>query len=172
MFEAAEHARDGDVAYFRALAPAELDSLVIAKDEDGRSLLHTAAAGGHLELLELLAGAGAARVASKADDEVCFFGGGRGLRAMCLHVCLSATHIHQSNILKTTLHFQLNKQTNKQGWTPLHSAASAGHEKAVAALLRLGAAVDAANSGGQTALHYAVRFVDLAPFLLLHLLFH
>jgi ankyrin repeat protein len=123
MFEAAEHARDGDVAYFRALAPAELDSLVIAKDEDGRSLLHTAAAGGHLELLELLAGAGAARVASKADDEVCFLGGGRGLRAMCLHVCLSATHIHQSNILKTTLHFQ-TKQTNKQ--TGLDAAALGG----------------------------------------------
>lgn len=43
-----------------------------------------------------------------------------------------------------------------QGWTPLHSAVSSGREKVVATLLELGAEVDAANSGGQTPLHYAV----------------
>lgn len=44
-----------------------------------------------------------------------------------------------------------------QGWTPLQSAVSCGHEEVVALLLRLGADVGAANSGGRTALHYAVR---------------
>jgi ankyrin repeat protein len=44
-----------------------------------------------------------------------------------------------------------------QGWTPLMSAVSASREAAAAALLAAGAAVDAKNSSGQTALHYAVR---------------
>lgn len=44
-----------------------------------------------------------------------------------------------------------------QGWSPLHSAASAGHERIVTALLALGAATDATTSSGQTPLHYAVR---------------
>jgi hypothetical protein len=70
MFEAAGHARDGDVAYFKALTPGELSSLVVGRDEDGRTLFHTAAANGHLELLELLAGSGATKVAEKQDDEV------------------------------------------------------------------------------------------------------
>lgn len=43
-----------------------------------------------------------------------------------------------------------------QGWTPLHSAVSSGQEKTVAALLQFGASPDTTNSGGQTALHYAV----------------
>lgn len=70
MFEAAERARDGDVAYFRSLTPQELSSLIVGRDEDGRTLFHTAAANGHLELLELLAGSGATKVADKQDDEV------------------------------------------------------------------------------------------------------
>lgn len=70
MFEAADHARSGDVAYFRGLTPSELTSLIVGRDEDGRTLFHTAAANGHLELLELLAGSGAAKVANKQDDEV------------------------------------------------------------------------------------------------------
>ena len=44
-----------------------------------------------------------------------------------------------------------------QGWTPLHSAVSAGHAEAAELLLKHGAPVGAANSGGRTALHYAVR---------------
>eukprot|EP00878_Enallax_costatus_P005823 GHUV01006110.1.p1 GENE.GHUV01006110.1~~GHUV01006110.1.p1 ORF type:complete len:117 (+),score=22.20 GHUV01006110.1:378-728(+) len=70
MFEAADHARKGDVAYFRGLTAAELTSLIVGRDEDGRTLFHTAAANGHLELLELLAGFGATKVANKQDDEV------------------------------------------------------------------------------------------------------
>jgi hypothetical protein len=70
MYEASARARVGDVPYFGGLAPAELEFLVTAKDEDGRTLLHTAAANGHLQLLQLLANAGAGKVANKQDDEV------------------------------------------------------------------------------------------------------
>ena len=70
MFEAAVKARDGDLGYFQALPTPELSSLLVGRDEDGRTLLHTAAAAGHLELLQLLIAAGAAKVASKHDDEV------------------------------------------------------------------------------------------------------
>jgi len=45
-----------------------------------------------------------------------------------------------------------------QGWTPLHSAVSAGHEGIVDLLITNGADVNAANSGGRTSLHYAVEF--------------
>jgi hypothetical protein len=78
MFEASARARAGDVPYFGTLAPGELEFLVAGKDEDGRTLLHTAAANGHLELLELLARAGAGKVVNKADDEVRGRGAGRG----------------------------------------------------------------------------------------------
>lgn len=43
-----------------------------------------------------------------------------------------------------------------QGWSPLHSAASAGHEGIVDLLVANGANVNATNSGGRTPLHYAV----------------
>ena len=46
-----------------------------------------------------------------------------------------------------------------QGWTPLHSAVSAGHTDIVQALISGGADVNAANSSGQTPLHYAVSFI-------------
>ena len=44
-----------------------------------------------------------------------------------------------------------------QGWSPLHSAVSAGHDDVVQRLLSVGADVAAQTSGGQTPLHYAVR---------------
>lgn len=70
MYDAAVKAREGDVQYFQNMPAAELNSLLVGRDEDGRTLLHTAAAQGHLKLLQLLIDAGAAKVASKHDDEV------------------------------------------------------------------------------------------------------
>ena len=42
-----------------------------------------------------------------------------------------------------------------QGWTPLHSAVSAGHDLVVERLIGVDADVNAVTSGGQTLLHYA-----------------
>ena len=44
-----------------------------------------------------------------------------------------------------------------QGWAPLHSAVSAGHDDVVLRLLSAGADIGIRTSGGQTPLHYAVR---------------
>ena len=70
MFEAVEHARNGNVGYFETLTPPELAALLVGRDEDGRTLLHTAAANGYLPLVQLLAERGASKVADKQDDEV------------------------------------------------------------------------------------------------------
>ena len=43
-----------------------------------------------------------------------------------------------------------------QGWTPLHSAVSAGHEDIAQELLAAGADVNAETGGKRTPLHYAV----------------
>ncbi len=43
----------------------------------------------------------------------------------------------------------------KQGWRPLHSASSAGHEPVARLLISLGADVNAATAQQRTALHYA-----------------
>jgi ankyrin repeat protein len=83
MFEAAGKARDGDVGYFQALPAPELVSLLVGRDEDGRTLFHTAAAAGHLELLHLLIAAGSGKVANKHDDEV------RLYSSACMHAHLS-----------------------------------------------------------------------------------
>lgn len=48
-----------------------------------------------------------------------------------------------------------------QEWTPLHSAVSAGHADIVLLLISLKADVNAANSSGQTPLHYAVSLLCL-----------
>ena len=42
-----------------------------------------------------------------------------------------------------------------QGWRPLHSATSAGHEPVARLLISLGADVNAANAQQRTPLHYA-----------------
>lgn len=55
-----------------------------------------------------------------------------------------------------------------QGWSPLHSAVSAGHDDVVQRLLSLGADVALQTSGGQTPLHYAVRSALLPNFLFLN----
>lgn len=70
MYEAAEKARTGDVEYFAALSDAEMRALIVGRDEDGRTLLHTAAANGFADLVDLLARTGAAKVVNKQDDEV------------------------------------------------------------------------------------------------------
>ena len=45
----------------------------------------------------------------------------------------------------------------RQGWTPLHSAVSAGHQDIAEELLAASADVNAETTGKRTPLHYAVR---------------
>lgn len=47
-----------------------------------------------------------------------------------------------------------------QGWSPLLSAVSSGHDDIVKLLLSLGAEVERANDQGRTPLHYAVRSIQ------------
>ncbi|GIL69536.1 hypothetical protein Vretifemale_464 [Volvox reticuliferus] len=115
MDKAAERAREGDLPYFESLPADELMRLCRRKDEDQRSLLHSAALSGCVELLQLLVARGAAAAAVNDQDD--------------------------------------------EGWTPLQSAASCGHEAVVDLLLQLGARVAETNSGGRTALHYAVGWL-------------
>lgn len=143
MFEAAVRARDGDVAYFKGLQPGELSSLIVGRDEDGRTLFHTAAANGHLELLELLAGSGATKVADKQDDE--------GWTP--LH---SAVSSGREKVVAALLELGVNADTtNSGGQTPLHYAASKGHLAILRLLLKAGARVNAKDKTGSTPLHRA-----------------
>lgn len=110
MQRAAERAREGDAAYFQGLPDADLLRLIDGVDEDGRSLLHNAAASGNIELVQRLVEKGFGPSVNTADEE---------------------------------------------GWTPLISAVSAGHEQVLQLLLSLGANANAKTSTGLTALHYA-----------------
>ncbi|PSC71423.1 26S proteasome non-ATPase regulatory subunit 10 [Micractinium conductrix] len=49
----------------------------------------------------------------------------------------------------------LVNDADEEGWTPLHSAASAGHESVAALLVSLGAAASATTAQQRTPLHYA-----------------
>ena len=71
MERAAEAAREGDLQYISGIAPEELIRLCSKKDEDGRTLLHAAAASGSLPLLQyLLDRGGAAGTVNSSDEEV------------------------------------------------------------------------------------------------------
>lgn len=70
MDQAVEQARQGNVEYFQQLSPDTLGRLQQSKDEDGRSLLHAAAASGSLPLCELLHDKGGQASVNQQDDEV------------------------------------------------------------------------------------------------------
>ena len=53
---------------------------------------------------------------------------------------------------------------NKDGWTPLHYAASGGHNHIVSKLLAAGANIDALSPNGTTALMLAARRGSLTPY--------
>ncbi len=66
--QAAEHARNGDLAWFQANPAAARH--VSAHDEDGRTLLHHASSTGNAELVSLLLANGGDAAVNVQDDEV------------------------------------------------------------------------------------------------------
>lgn len=84
MEKAVDAARQGSLAFFESLDQNELMRLSTRKDEDGRYLLHTAAVGGNLELVQLIVNAGgkdAKEFVNSQDDEV---GVGQPMRGLLI----------------------------------------------------------------------------------------
>ena len=131
---ALQAAQQGNFSFIESMAMSDLTQLLQKNDEDGRTLVHAAAAAGQTQLLVYLLSNGGEQCVNRCDDEVM--------------LCNLAPAGEPSWFLTSCI--------PGKGWTPLHSAISAGHEDSSQLLLEHGAAVDAATSGGRTALHYAV----------------
>jgi 26S proteasome non-ATPase regulatory subunit 10 len=110
MERAVEAARQGDLLHFSSLPAGELAALITKRDDDERSLLHTACSTPNTDLVQFLVDHGAAQCVKWADEE---------------------------------------------GWTPLHTAASAGQVATAKLLLSLGADANALTAQKRSALHYA-----------------
>lgn len=65
-----ERAQNGDLDYFQCMSTSEIEGVLKAKDEDDRSVLHVAAAGGNSELVQLLSSKGHLDWINQSDDEV------------------------------------------------------------------------------------------------------
>ncbi len=71
MQSVAEACRKGDLEAIKTLdQQGNLQSLISSTDEDGRTLLHSAASSGNLQLLDFLVQKGAGQSVNTADDEV------------------------------------------------------------------------------------------------------
>ena len=186
MEAAVEAARRGDAIYF-ALSADQLAAVVNSRDDDHRSLLHTAAAAGSLQTVQFLAEHGAKALVNDADEEArcCSSREHIGMIALALAgaarpqpppppppppplpLCLQHTASYRFPFSVSGLHrqrgcspdmptgFAYRATVHMQGWTPLHSAASAGHESVAALLVSLGAAASATTAQQRTPLHYA-----------------
>ncbi|KAG2494023.1 hypothetical protein HYH03_007948 [Edaphochlamys debaryana] len=144
MEKAAQHARDGDLAYFESLPEDDLVRLCKRKDEDDRSLLHSAAGSGNLELVQLLVTKG--QSGSKVNDQ-----DEEGWTPL-----QSAASCGYEAVVGLLLQLGADVDTaNSGGRTALHYAASKGKAAVVRQLLSAGAQVDVRDTTGSTALHRA-----------------
>lgn len=135
MEKLADACRNGDLATIQAVPADELWRLCRKQDEDGRSLLHSAAASGNLELVQYLVDHGAASQLNVADED---------------------GWVHAMGRMGTNWTASLDDYAPYDArWTALTSAVSAGREDVVRCLLSLGAEVDAPTTSGRTPLHYA-----------------
>lgn len=65
-----QEAREGNLEYISSISSPEMQRLIKGRDEDGRSLLHSAVSGGSAALVDYLIQNGAAGDVNSADDEV------------------------------------------------------------------------------------------------------
>ncbi|XP_043221966.1 ankyrin repeat domain-containing protein 50-like [Amphibalanus amphitrite] len=174
---------DGDVARVRSLT-AKSTAGVQARDREGRSLLHLAAARGHREMVELLLerrlpadaedGDGNTPLLKAAEADSSAATAAEADSAATVRLLLergaSASHCnhHQQNglhvsarrgaepVLQALLQHGANvDQVDKDGHTPLHLSVLHAHPELAAALLLHGAALAPADRDGRTALHLA-----------------
>ncbi|KAK9808206.1 hypothetical protein WJX73_008592 [Symbiochloris irregularis] len=139
---ATEAVRKGDIATLQGLPPEQLRKANSTLDEDGRSILHAAAAGGNKQILHWLLQHGAEQNVSLADDE--------GWTP--LHSAVSAGH---SEAVQMLLEAGSDAQALTSGKrTPLHYAASK-NPLAIPMLLAAGSRPSQKDATGSTALHRA-----------------
>ncbi|KAJ3161457.1 hypothetical protein HDU86_007239 [Geranomyces michiganensis] len=131
----------GDHNLVASLVTANPDA-VHAKDEDGRTALHWAASGKHLEITRALLAAGAD--ATKADDG--------GMTA--LHIASSTGSHELLGLLLAAAPAAIDNKT-ESGQTALHYAASKNYADVVDALLNAGADPASRDQYGQTPMHRA-----------------
>lgn len=143
MERAVEAARQGDLLYFSSLPAAELAVLIQRRDDDERSLLHTACSTPNTDLVHFLADHGAAPCVTWVDEE--------GWTP--LHTAASAGQAATAGLL-LSLGADSNALTAQQR-SPLHYAASKGQEAVARLLLGSGAHADARDCLGATPLHRA-----------------
>ena len=148
--------RAGNLAAVHAQATRN-PTLLVAKDEAGRSALHAAAAAGRVAVAQYLLARG---VAVGARD---------AMQATPLHVAARAGHLPVATLL--VQHKAPLEARDAAGETPLASASARGRTEVVALLLGAGASVDAPNNFARTPLLLAAResgCVDTAGLLLDH----
>lgn len=139
---AADAARRADVSAFGSLSDSDLLAVLAGTDEDGRSILHAAAAGGSRPILEALLSRGAASRVNEADEE--------GWTP--LHSSVSAGHLDTVQLL---LNSGANIEAVTSGKrTPLHYAASK-NPAVIPLLLASGAKPSPRDATGSTPLHRA-----------------
>lgn len=114
---------------------------VIDRPANNSTALHSAAAGGHKAMVELLLARGAD--ANARDDS------GR----TALHDAAANGYLSVADaLIQGKADLNARSREDKEGVTPLHVAATQGHPEMVAFLISKGAEVDARDASGMTAL--------------------
>ncbi|MCK4292302.1 MAG: ankyrin repeat domain-containing protein, partial [Planctomycetes bacterium] len=143
----------GDIEQVKLLISQGAD--IDAKDEDGRTPLHTAAKAGHLDIVKLLISKGA-DVNVRSTEEL-----------TPLHAAARAGHLDMAKLLISE---GVDVSSDSQAWesTPLHSAAHKGRLDMVKLLVAKGAKLEKKNFNGQTPLYLAAysNRLEVADFLL------
>lgn len=131
---AEQAAASGNLAFFSALSDDAVGAAVRRRDEDGRTVLHAASAGGHSEVVDYLLQRGGKAVVNTADDE--------GWTPL-----MTASSVGVLKVANSLVDAGADVRVANSGKrTCLHYAASKGHEPVVALLIKSGAVLDGASA--------------------------